>query len=166
MVEKLRIGLDIDDTLVDFWGAYIETFGYPAKDHIITRNVRKLKSNKQFWENLKKLRDIDFVPELYCTKRINSKKFTRNSLSKNGFPIRPIYQMYYQKGNKAEMIKGRVDVFVDDSVSNYKDLIESGIPCLLIDSPGNQWFDTPYRIYDLSYDTIMKAYNEFRRCNN
>lgn len=166
MVEKLRIGLDIDDTLFDFWGAYIEAFGEPRADHIVTKNVRKLRRNKTFWENLKKIRDIDFVPELYCTKRINSKRFTRNSLEKNGFPIRPVYQMYYQKGNKADMIKGLVDIFVDDSISNYKDLIQSGVPCLLIDSPWNRSFDTPHRIYDLSYDTIMKGYNEFRKCND
>ena len=119
MVEKLRIGLDIDDTLVDFWGAYISRFSPPTEDHIITRNVYKLRKDKNFWENLEKLRDIDFIPELYCTKRINSKRYTINSLKKHGFPSRPIYQMYYQKGNKADMIKGKVDIFKTVINTNY-----------------------------------------------
>ena len=71
--------------------------------------------------------------------------------------------MYYQKGNKANMIKGKVDIFVDDSVSNFLKLINSGIPCLLIDSSGNQWFETPHRIYDLSYETILNKYTEWKK---
>mgnify|MGYP003453613749 FL=1 len=165
MTEKLKIGLDLDDTLVDFWGAYIARFGPPKEDYIVTRNVYKLRKDKDFWENLKKLRDIDFIPELYCTKRINSKKYTINSLKKHDFPSRPIYQMYYQKGNKANFIKGKVDIFIDDSVSNFLKLMNSGIPCLLIDSSGNQGFETPYRIYDLNYETILNKYNEFRKSN-
>ena len=159
MVEKLRIGLDIDDTLVDFWGAYISRFSPPTEDHIITRNVYKLRKDKNFWENLEKLRDIDFIPELYCTKRINSKRYTINSLKKHGFPSRPIYQMYYQKGNKADMIKGKVDIFIDDSISNFEMLVKSGVPCLLIDAPHNRNYNTPYRIYDLRYETILNKYN-------
>ena len=119
-MNKLRIGLDIDDTLLDFWNEYLKQFGNPKEDRVITRNVYKLRRNKSFWENLPKLRDIDFEPELYCTKRINPKSYTRKSLINHGFPVRPIYQMYYQKGNKADLIKGRVDVFVDDSISNYE----------------------------------------------
>ena len=164
MIKKLRIGLDIDDTLVDFWGEYLKKFGIPKEDCVVTKHVYKLRHNKQFWENLPKLRDIDFVPELYCTKRINSKKYTKTCLEKHGFPNRPIYQMYYQHGNKADLIKGKVDVFIDDSVSNFKKLLQSGIPCLLIDSVSNQWFKTDLRIYDLKYETILNKYNEFKQC--
>lgn len=162
-MSKLKIGLDIDDTILVFWETYINKFGNPKTDSIITKNVYKLRKDKAFWENLPKLRDIDFEPELYCTKRINSKKYTRTSLESNGFPIRPIYQMYYQKGNKADLIKGKVDVFIDDSVFNFKTLNESGVPCLLIDAPHNHNCDTPYRIYDLKYETILKSYNEFTK---
>ena len=162
-MEKLKIGLDIDDTLVDFMGEYLRKFGVPKTDSKITKDVRKLRTNKVFWENLPKLRDIDFIPELYCTKRINSKIYTKNSLKKNGFPDRPIYQMYYQKGNKARMIKGRVDVFVDDSPSNFIQINKAGIPCLLMDSPYNQNFKTDLRITDLTYQNILNKYNEFFR---
>jgi hypothetical protein len=164
--QKLRVGLDIDDTILDFFGEYLKKFGKPKSDPQITKNVNKLKKDKQFWENLPKLREIDFIPELYCTKRINSKVYTRNSLVNNGFPIRPIYQMYYQHGNKATMIKGRVDVFVDDSVSNFVKMNNSGVFCLLMDASHNQSYSTDLRINDLNYKTILEKYNQYGRAIN
>lgn len=157
---KLRIGLDIDDVLVDFMGAYLKRFGKPKADHFITKNVYKMRKDKQFWENLPKLNDINFIPELYCTKRVCSKVFTKNSLMKCGFPKRNIFQMYYQHGNKADMIKGKVDLFIDDSVSNMTKMINSGIPCFLMDAPHNRYFNTVNRIYNLDYTTILNKYNE------
>lgn len=157
----LKVGLDIDDTLLDFMGSYIEVFGSPKSDPEITKNVYKLRKNKSFWENLKKIRNIDFIPELYCTKRINSKVYTRNSLKKHGFPIVNIYQMYYQHGDKSTMIKGKVDVFIDDSVSNFNKMNRSGVFCLLIDAPHNQHCQTDLRIFDLNYETILNKYNQY-----
>ena len=164
--QKLRVGLDIDDTILDFFGEYLKKFGKPKSGPQITKNVNKLKKDKQFWENLPKLREIDFIPELYCTKRINSKIYTRKSLVNNGFPIRPIYQMYYQHGNKATMIKGRVDVFVDDSVSNFVKMNNSGVFCLLMDAPYNQSYSTDLRINDLNYETILEKYNQYGRATD
>lgn len=159
MNKILKIGLDIDDTLVDFYGEYIKVFGNPKADHVITKNVYKLRTNKRFWENLPKLRSIDFEPELYCTKRINTKKYTRTSLLKHGFPIKPIYQVYYQKGNKAKLIKGKVDIFIDDSITNFLQLNSSGVPCLLISTPNNLHYKTDLRIDSLDYKTIHQKYN-------
>ena len=157
--KRLRIGLDVDDTLVDFMGSYIKTFGAYKSDSEITRNVYKLKNNKLFWESLPKINDIDFEPELYCTKRINSKVYTRNSLKKHNFPIKPIYQVYYQKANKANFIKGKVDVFIDDSISNFEKMNDSGILCLLITAPHNKGYETKLRIDNLKYETILEMYN-------
>ena len=156
----LKVGLDLDDTLLDFWGEYVKLFNKPKDliDHNITKNVETLRKNKSFWENLPKMRDVNCNVVLYCTKRINSKNYTKNSLIKNGFPIKPIYQMLYQKGNKARLIKGRVDVFIDDSVSNVIAMNKAGIPTLLIDHPNNQKFDFPGRIYTLNQDEIERTY--------
>ena len=30
-LENIRVGLDIDDCLADFWGAYIKRFGNPKR---------------------------------------------------------------------------------------------------------------------------------------
>ncbi len=80
-LENIRIGLDIDDCLADFWGAYIARFGQPKSDFEITKNVERiLKNDRNFWLNLPKLRDLDFEPTLYCTKRVNNKAWTKKWL--------------------------------------------------------------------------------------
>lgn len=156
----LRIALDLDDTIFDFWGAYRTLF--PRKsdlvEHVITRNVVNLRYNKKFWENLPLLERPNFEAHIYATKRINSKKYTRNCLIKYGLPIKPIYQMYYQHGNKADIIKGRCDVLIDDSISNIEKAIQSGLPSLLIDRPHNCHVYSKYRIYHLDINEIEKAY--------
>lgn len=158
----MRIGLDLDGTVDDFWNPYVERFGHPKKDSEITKNVQRvLSKDREFWLSLPVLRYIDFIPELYCTKRVNPKPWTRKWLMDNGFPNRPIYQMYYQHGNKATMIKGRVDVFVDDSISNFIKLNLSGVPCLLIDQPDNQEWGPIGRIYTLTKQEIEDAYRLF-----
>lgn len=157
----MRIGLDIDQTVVDFMNPYIQLFGEPKNDYEITRNVFKLKYNRKFWVNLPILNVPDFKPELFCTKRINPKEYTKESLRRfmdvQGIPF---YQIYYQKGSKSKRIKGRVDVFIDDSVSNFKELNEHGVPCLLIDCPWNQEYETPLRIFSLKYREIEYVYNK------
>lgn len=158
----MRIGLDLDGTVDDFMNPYLERFGNPKKDSEITKNVTQILSkDRDFWLSLPVLRYIDFIPELYCTKRVNPKQWTRKWLVEHGFPNRPIYQMYYQHGNKATMIKGRVDVFIDDSISNFIKLNLSGVPCLLIDQPDNQEWGPVGRIYSLNKEEIVDAYNLF-----
>jgi 5'(3')-deoxyribonucleotidase len=166
MKKQLLIGLDLDDVLFDFFGEYLKIFGKPKTDSEITKNVFKLRNNKVFWENLPKIRNIDFIPALYCTKRISSKTWTKNCLAKNHFPNRPLYQRYYQLGKKSTLIKGRCDVFIDDSVSNFKEINSSGTLCLLMDAPHNQHFDTPLRIKELSLKEIKTKYNEFYSGNS
>ena len=61
----IRIALDIDDTILDFLGFYKQYFSRDV-DMIsknITKNVYKLRNNKQFWENLPLLeRPVGFEP--------------------------------------------------------------------------------------------------------
>lgn len=155
----LKIGLDVDDVLAEFLDTYLERFGHPKSDCEITWNVfNVLRKDKQFWEGLPVVNRINFIPELYCTKRVNSKRYTKNWLRNNGFPNRPIYQMYYQHGNKADMIKGKIDVFVDDSVSNFVKMNLSGVPCLLLDKEYNQDWGPVGRIYCLDYEHIKESY--------
>lgn len=160
MTKILKIALDIDDTIADFLGLYWKVFGKPKKDSDITRNVYLLRKNSLFWENLPVLDRIDFVPHIYCTKRINPKIYTKNWLMKHDFPIKPIYQMYHQQGNKADMIKGRCDLLIDDSFSNVQKCIRSGLPALLITRPHNKHIDTKYRINTLKYSEIEQKYND------
>lgn len=169
-MKKFRIALDIDDTLGGFYEQYKTYFKADKnpkvlENYTITKNVYKLRNNRDFWLSLPKIDCIDFIPELYCTKRINPKAWSRRWLIDNGFPDKPIYQMYTQRGNKADLIKGRCDVLIDDSVSNVVKCINSGVPTLLIDRPHNRWFGPQFRIYSLNYDEIVDAYELLLKYN-
>ena len=158
---KLRIACDIDQVLADFESAYNKYYNTDMSkenDYHITKNVYKLRHNKEFWTNLEVIDRPNFIPYIYATKRINLKSYTREWLLKNGFPDRPIYQTIYQSGNKADIIKGRCDVLIDDSVSNVYKCIKSGVPALLIDRPHNQSVGPEFRIYNLDIDEITEGY--------
>lgn len=158
----LKIGLDIDDCLAEFMGSYLEKFGNPKNDFEITKNVQRvLIKDKDFWENLPVINSLNFVPTLYCTKRVNPKQWTKNWLSKNNFPDKPVYQVRCQVKNKADFIKGRIDVFIDDSVSNFIKMNLAGVPCLLYDKEYNQDWGPIGRIYSFDYDHIKETYDLF-----
>ena len=158
---KLRIACDIDQVLADFESAYNKYYNTDMSkenDYYITKNVYKLRHNKEFWTNLEVIDRPNFIPYIYATKRINLKSYTREWLLKNGFPDRPIYQTIYQYGNKADIIKGHCDVLIDDSVSNVYKCIKSGVPALLLDRPHNRHAGPEFRIYNLDIDEITECY--------
>lgn len=159
-METIRIALDLDDTIFDFLGAYKEAF--PGERNMINSNIDKnvfaLRKNKKFWENLPLLELPNFEPYIYATKRINSKTYTRNCLIKHGLPVKPIYQIYHQAGNKANIIKGRCDVLIDDSAFNCYQALKVGFPAILITRPHNVNSDYPYRINRLDLAEILEVY--------
>lgn len=158
----LRIGLDIDDTIGSWRPEYLKRFGQPKNDFEITRNVEKiLKKDKDFWMSLPVINYLNFEPTLYCTKRVICKTWTKQWLSENGFPDKPVYQVACQCRNKADFVKGRVDVFVDDSVTNFIQMNLSGVPCLLLDKDYNQDWGPIGRIYSLDINEIEDAYDLF-----
>ena len=159
---KLRIGLDCDDTCNYWYEYYVKRFGPPKDNTTITRHVERiLKKDRDFWLNLPVKNRPDFDVILYCTKRVNPKAWTRKWLEDNDFPIAPIYQAYTQSKNKADLIKGRVDVFIDDSITNFILLNLSGVPCLLMDSPNNQSWGPIGRVYSLREAEIEEVYELF-----
>lgn len=163
--KKLRIALDIDDTLVDWRGAHEKRFKCKLSEMTeskITRQVVKLRNDREFWSNLKLIEKPDFIPELYCTKRINSKEYTKSCFSKLNLPLRPIYQIYLQSANKAKYIKGRCDILIDDSYSNVKACIDKGLPALLITRPHNKHIKTEYRVNSLKYQDIADKYYQLK----
>ena len=169
MISKnLKIGLDIDDTIADFFGSYKEYFNtnkYPSrlKDHNITKNVvRILKFDRNFWINLPIKNNITFIPELYCTARVSNKTWTKKWLQMHGFPDSPVYQIFGHGVNKAKYIKGKVDIFVDDSLTNFRLLNMAGVPCLLLDTDRNQSWEYDGRVYSLDRDEIIEKYFVFK----
>ena len=107
----------------------------------------------------------DFEPRLYCSARVNKKCWTKKYLLDNQFPNSPLYQIPGYHLSKAKVLKGKVDVFVEDSLKNFIDLNLNGIPCLLMDTPNNQSWGAIGRVYSLNQAEIEDAYLLAKECN-
>lgn len=161
MIIRPTVGLDIDEVLADFWTPYLNRFGQPKSDAEITWNCnQKLAKDRQFWLNLPVIRRLEgFEPKLYCTKRSCLKTYSKEWIDNNNFPHKPIYQVMCQIDNKARYIKGRCEVFIDDSPRNFIQMNKYGVPTLLMDAPHNQHLGPILRVHSLNYDEITEAYN-------
>lgn len=159
---SLKIGLDIDGVIADYEQGYLKRFKkFPKCDWAMTRNVNNiLIHERDFWLNLPILRLPDFTPKLFCSARVNNKRWTKEYLTNHGLNS-PLYQVPGYKLSKAKAIGHKVDVFIDDSIKNFIDLNVKGIPCLLMDSPSNQGWGSVGRIFSLEYAEIEDAYNWF-----
>lgn len=156
----LKVSFDLDGTLFDWNNYYNSIFGQPKTDIEVTKNVRKVKRSKDFWLNQPVINRPDFTPFCYCTARINSKSLIKEQLSKNGFPKANVYQVLgYSLSKAPQLRRSKADVHIDDSISVFQDLTSKGIPCLLLDTPYNQHFQTKARIYSLKYKEIEETYN-------
>jgi len=160
---SLKIGLDIDGVIADWEGGYLQRFGrWPNYDWAITRNVNHiLIKEKEFWLNLPLLRLPDFEPRLFCSARVNNRRWTKKYLINHGLSS-PLYQVPGYHISKAKTIGHKVDVFIEDSIKNFIDLNIKGIPCLLIDTSSNREWGPIGRIFNLNYDEIEDAYNLLR----
>ena len=156
----LRIGLDIDNCIANFDAGYLSRFKkWPNHDWAISRNVEHiLIKEREFWLGLPVLRKPDFTPRLYCSSRVNCKAWTKRAIEVNDLPNSPLYQVPGYHIPKSKYIKGRVDVFIEDSPHQWKSLNLAGIPCLLIDGKNNQEYGPILKIYSLNYNEIEDAY--------
>lgn len=161
--QKLRIAIDLDDTVFNWTDAHEAHFKCHLSDLTdsqITQQVNTLRLNKQFWSNLDILERPDFEYHIIATKRVSPKTYTRACLRKHGLPVKPIYQIYEQADNKGRIIKGRCDVLIDDSWFNVCQCLSVGVPALLITRPHNAHIKTPYRVDSLKYCEIESKYYE------
>lgn len=161
-MKKLRIGLDVDNTISDFMSPYIKRFGINT-DSEITKNVFNiLRYDKEFWMNVPIINVPDFTPTLICSKRCHPKSWSKKFLAdKIGIPTNiPFYQLLCQFMPKSKVLKGKVDVYIDDSISNFIEINNAGIPCLLIHSKWNKDYETSLRIFSLKYDEIEYVYSK------
>ena len=159
-MKRLKIGSDLDDTIFGFSKGYLNRFKkWPKYDWCITRNVTNILINERdFWVNLPVIRRPDFEPTLYCSSRVNNKRWTKKALEINELPNSPLYQIPGYHIPKSKYIKGRVDVFIEDSPHQWKALNMAGIPCLLIDGDNNQEYGPILKIHSLNYDEIEEVY--------
>ena len=95
---------------------------------------------------------------MYCSARVNPKRWTKQYLRDNNFPEAPLFQVPGYKLSKYKTLKGRCDVHIEDSVKNFLDLNSKGIPCLLLNNKTNAHLGPILRIYSLDKDEILDTY--------
>lgn len=161
---NLKVSMDLDGCLCDFYGPYLERFGEPDKDSTITKHVNTiLIKDKEFWLNLPVLNELKWAPRQYTTARVIKKQWIREYLEKEMFPKAPIYQVHgYGLSKYSKVRMGGCHLHIDDSLSVFKDLNSKGIPCLLLDSPSNQEWGPIGRIHTLDKEEVEDTYWLFK----
>lgn len=157
-----RIGLDIDDVLADFVGAYCEWYGLDRPktwvfDPLFMDRYAELVKDEDFWLNMKPLvsmDDLPFEPVCYITSRGCKKELTEAWLLKNGFPPAPVHYSGMD-GSKVELAqKENLDMFIDDRFDNFLELNRAGVFTKLMDAPHNQ----RYNVGHLRIKSLREVY--------
>lgn len=155
-----RIGLDVDDVLADFIGAYCKKFNKPAptswnfcykmKKYLQDSPLEELRDFYLGLEPKVKSTDLTFDPVCYITARSIPSEITMEWLDMHGFPTLPVYST----GERSKVdvaLEQKLDFFVDDSFKNFRELHNAGITCYLMDSTHNKHNDVGhFRINSLS----------------
>jgi len=169
-VNNYKIGLDIDEVLADWVTAWMERFNIKAQpeswyfDREIMARFEEMKKNGEldkFYLGLKPLikpSDLPFEPHCYITSRPVSTEITQKWLDMHNFPAVPVYTVDLRK-SKAEVAKeAGINVFIDDSYSNFLNLNREGILTYLFDRKHNERFDVGHlRISSLKDLPIIKV---------
>lgn len=148
-----KIGLDIDELIADWLGAWCKKFNIAEKPHTwdfdpnILKKFNEMKKSDElndFYLNLEPLVDpkyLPFEPHCYITSRPVPKEITELWLEINDFPCKPVYSVELG-ASKLEAAKlSGIDVFIDDSYKNFLELNRNGILCYLYDRPHNERYD-------------------------
>lgn len=154
-LKRAKIGLDIDEVLCDWVGAWTTKFGYPPPkcwhfsyktyDHFKTLEGEAL---DEFYLNIPpKISpdDIPFEPHCYITSRSVPVELTKAWLEKNGFPTVPVYSVGFGVSKVDVARESGIDWFVDDRYDNFVELNNAGICCYLLDAPWNQRYNVGYK---------------------
>lgn len=165
-MNKLKIGIDLDGCVADFFNSYYKFFNMDYSTPIDSNKMTKacnqiLIHEHDFWVEMPVLYMPNFTPKLICTKRNFPIEWTKEFLIKNNIPTVPIIQIEYSQNKSTFLKQEKIDVFIEDTPENLEDLISHGIPCLLLDGDFNKYYNTPYRIYSLEYQEIEKMYNKY-----
>lgn len=160
-----KIGLDIDEVLCDFVGAWEAKFG--KHSHIngdvshwnFSYDLKKLGAMPEdelaeFYMNMKPKIDpksLPFEPHCYITSRSVPEELTKQWLQLHGFPTVKVYSLKLNESKVAVAQDAGVEWFVDDRYENFVELNNAGICCFLLDAPHNQKYNVGYkRIASLS----------------
>lgn len=162
-LDETRIGLDIDEVLADWLGAWRKLHGIteePTSWWFDRNLMQKFEEMKQagtlddFYlglEPLIKPLDIPFEPHCYITSRPVSTEITEKWLDMHGFPAKPVFTTTKERTKVMIAKEQKLDIFVDDSFGNFRPLNEAGICTFLMDRPHNHRHEVGFkRIHKLT----------------
>lgn len=154
-LNRPKIGLDIDEVLCDWVGAWTEKFGYPIPKNwkFSYNNKNELNSFtdselKEFFLKIpRKMNpdDIPFEPFCYITSRSIPIEITKEWLRINGFSCAPVYSLNWEESKVEIAKKSGIDIFVDDKYDNFVELNKAGICCYLYDTPHNERYSVGHK---------------------
>jgi uncharacterized HAD superfamily protein len=155
-----KIGLDIDEVLADWLGAWTKRHGIiePVLFWNFDRNIKEkfelMRDDKDFWLNIEPKvnpKDLPFEPHCYITSRSIPREWTEEWLKKWNFPAVPVYSIGFDQSKVEVAKKSGIDWFVDDRYENFVELNNAGICTFLMDCEHNRRYNVGYkRIYSLS----------------
>lgn len=148
-----KIGLDIDDVLADFCGAYSKKRGLPepkfwAWSYEMRKDIGDAKGWEEFLSGLppKIMPDeMPFEPVCYITSRSVPTKVTERWIESNRFPCVPVITVGHGESKVDAAKNAGVEVFVDDRYETFIEMNTAGICCYLMDMPHNARYDVGYR---------------------
>ncbi len=155
-VNKPIVALDLDDTIFDFMGAYNERFDtqvsdYWNGDYNMRENLELLKNDKDFWVNLPVKNIPSFEVDYYVTARSIPIEWTQEAIQKNNLPKATIHTLPWNVSKIDTLKQLGVNIMIDDKYETFKECLNSGIFCYLMDAPHNKHYNVGHhRIYDLN----------------
>jgi len=153
-----RIGLDVDEVLANFVGAYMKEFNIAATPEFWSFDPQLLQRLQNlpaaFWLSLKPLiepSELTFEPVCYITSRIVDNSVTEKWLHDNHFPASPVYTVGAPE-EKLEIAKRlKLDIYVDDRFETFAQFNKAGVCCYLMDAAHNRRYNVGHkRITSLS----------------
>lgn len=151
-----KIGLDIDEVLCDWVGAWVQKFNMDVPkswffDYNIMDRFQELREKGElddFYLSLKPKMspcDIPFEPSCYVTSRPVDTTITVKWLEMNKFPTAPVYTVPAGTSKVDVILKSGIDIFVDDRYDNFVELNKAGICTFLWDTPHNARYNVGYK---------------------
>lgn len=161
-----KIGLDIDEVLCDWVNPWRERFHIDKVatswffDRQIRERFRKMKGQEldDFYLGLPALiegKDLPFEPHCYITSRPVDVSITEQWLDKHGFPTKPVYCVGSGQSKVDVALESGIEVFIDDSYTNFVELNNAGIFTYLYDAPHNQKYEVGHHRIKSLYDLPM-----------
>ncbi len=155
-INRPIVALDIDDVCLDFIGAFEQRTGIKCNDYWngtyeMKAKLEELSKDEEFWTTLPTKHMPTFEPDLYITSRSIPVEWTKKNLERNGFPCAPVYCVPWNESKVELLKKHNVSILCDDKFQNYKDAIDAGVFCYLVDAPHNKYYNVGHRrIYNLN----------------